>query len=176
MENILSVLRHRLHDWLVHLFAIARRDGSGWSVLFAIFISAASCLLVYFAVRRLKRAQVLLQLETGLAAEATHGSNQWAAAAKFCADRGEFRRAIHCAYWAAVLRLQESRCLSARAELTPREYLRLLTTENRFAGQRDALAGLTEQLERCFYGGNDAGPEDWSRSIASLEAIGCRIR
>lgn len=97
---------------------------------------------------------------------------QWMAAAKEAGERGDLRAAIHFAYWAAVVRLQETGVLPHDLTRTPREYLRLLPDRT---ASREALAALTGALERFWYASRPAAPADLRQSFDCLEALGCRL-
>ncbi len=95
---------------------------------------------------------------------------QWMAAAKEAGERGDLRAAIHFAYWAAVVRLQETNVLPHDLTRTPREYLRLLPDR---AASHEPLATLTASLERFWYASRPAAPADLRQSFDCLEAISC---
>jgi hypothetical protein len=95
----------------------------------------------------------------------------WLAAAQACAAAGEFARAIQCAYWAAITRLQFSGSLPRDATCTPREFLHL-------AKHPDILPPLkllTSSLEAFWYAGGVASPDDFATCLKSLEALGCKM-
>ena len=103
------------------------------------------------------------------AAAAARGWEEWAQAAREAAANGKLREAIHAAYWCAVARLQDTGALPSDGAYTPREYLGLARQRNA------ALISLTSTLERVWYAGRAASPEDLRESFALLEAIGCRL-
>ncbi len=97
---------------------------------------------------------------------------QWVVMAREARERGDARAAIHCAYWAAVVRIQDARLLPRDLTRTPREYLRLMPDrESSYA----SLAALTSALERFWYADRPAGPDDLRESISHLEALGCSL-
>jgi hypothetical protein len=97
---------------------------------------------------------------------------QWALLAREASDRGDTRGAIHCAYWAAVVRLQDLQLLPRDLTRTPREYLSLLP-DHEISHVR--LAALTSALERFWYAARPASPADLRESFAQMEALGCRL-
>jgi hypothetical protein len=97
---------------------------------------------------------------------------QWMAAAKEAGERGDLRAAIHFAYWAAVVRLQETDVLPRDLTRTPREYLRLMPDR---AASHAPLATLTGALERFWYASRPASPADLRQSFDCLEALGCHL-
>jgi hypothetical protein len=98
---------------------------------------------------------------------AVRTEEEWLAAAHRAAAEGDWRQAIHNAYWAAITRLQRSGALPEDRTRTPREYLRL------FSG-REPLAALTSGLERFWYARRIARPEDFRESLNHLETLGCK--
>jgi hypothetical protein len=96
----------------------------------------------------------------------------WVVAAREAADRGDRRAAIRCAYWAAVVRLQDLRLLPQDLTRTPREYLGLIP---RHDDTQPSLAALTSALERFWYAGRAANADDFRESVNHLEALGCRL-
>ncbi len=101
-------------------------------------------------------------------------SRQWLDEALAAADRGEFREAVHCAYWAAIARLEDSGRLSRDRARTPREALRQLGAAQAF--ERETLANLTRSFERVWYGQRPASAAEWLGARAQLEDMGCLKR
>jgi hypothetical protein len=97
---------------------------------------------------------------------------QWLAEAHRAAAAGDWRAAIHAAYWAAVARLQLSGALPEDGTHTPREYLRLYAADA--SQSREALAALTAALERFWYAGRAVSAGDFRESLIRLEALGCK--
>ena len=66
----------------------------------------------------------------------------------------------------AISRLESKRLWPADRARTPREYLALVAPED---PRRDSLAALTRSFERTWYGGREAGEEDYraAESLAS---------
>jgi hypothetical protein len=104
---------------------------------------------------------------------------EWILAGRQAAKRGDFRDAVHSAYWAGIARLEEAGAVPRDRSRTPREYLH-------FVGQIRAdiaapenykapLAALTSRLERIWYANRPAGSDDFSESLRELEALGCPL-
>jgi hypothetical protein len=87
-------------------------------------------------------------------------------------ERGDIRTAIHCAYWAGVVRLQDMQLLPRDLTRTPREYLSLLPIHE---VSHAPLAALTAALERFWYAARPASPADLRESLDHMEALGCRL-
>ena len=90
----------------------------------------------------------------------------WMGDARKAAAAGLWREAIHFLYWAAISRLESKRLWPADRARTPREYLALVAPED---PRRDRLASLTRTFERTWYGGRDAGEDDY-RAAEALAA------
>jgi hypothetical protein len=105
---------------------------------------------------------------------------EWIRMAREAANRGDYREGVHSAYWAGIVRLEDSGVLPRDRTRTPREYLRLVTEPS--SGEllsrpmhREPLAALTSRLERIWYANRGAGPEDFHDSLRQLEALGCPL-
>lgn len=94
----------------------------------------------------------------------------WAADALVAAERGQFRGAIRCAYWAAVIRLEDVKALPPDRSCTPRELLNSLAPGS---GEREAFRELTHTFELVWYGQRPPSPADWEGMKFQLERIGC---
>lgn len=114
------------------------------------------------------------------------------------ATRGDYRAAVHAAYWAGVYRLAELGAWRLDRARTPREYLRLIREEPREsaesagralapgagaagaeinpAGRAAALAALTRSMEASWYGFLPATEQDFDNAVNQLETLGCRLR
>jgi hypothetical protein len=95
---------------------------------------------------------------------------QWARDALAAADRGDYREAVHCAYWATVVRLENLGLLKRDRARTPRESLRLL---ERNPTEQKLLREFTRHFELIWYGYRPASAQDWSDARAHLERMGC---
>jgi hypothetical protein len=107
------------------------------------------------------------------AIEVAKGSNdprKWAAEAVAAAERGDYREAIHCAYWAAIVHLETLGVLKRDRARTPRESLRLLEPHPK---ERQLLGDFTRHFELIWYGYRPASLDDWARARAHLEKMGC---
>jgi hypothetical protein len=94
----------------------------------------------------------------------------WASEALAAADRGEFREAIHCAYWAAVARMEELGAIPANRSRTPREMLRSIASGSTAS---EPFRELTEKFELVWYGYRLPSPADWQNTRTQMERIGC---
>jgi hypothetical protein len=114
------------------------------------------------------------------------------------AGHGDYRAAVHAAYWAGVYRLAELGAWRLDRARTPREYLRMIRepetssdesagrpqllepsgagAEINLAGRVAALAALTRSMEASWYGFLPATEKDFDNAVNELETLGCRLR
>jgi len=97
-------------------------------------------------------------------------AREWARDALAAAERGDYREAVHCAYWAAVVRLETLGLLKRDRARTPRESLRIL---NPHPAEQKLLREFTRHFELIWYGYRPASAQDWSEARAHLEKMGC---
>lgn len=175
--SALDRLLQRIGDWLARLLSkifgharLSRQMGNifAWSAIVLAFV-----LLAIWVMRYLRRRSQQDGLNLRGAAPLPTGSRDWAKAAVAAAQRGEYREAIHCAYWAGVARLEELGALPEDRSRTPRESLRLLKPEN---ANRVPMADLTQRFELVWYGDRPATATDWGEAASQLERIGCLLR
>jgi Domain of unknown function (DUF4129) len=103
-------------------------------------------------------------------AGAENESRQWAKDAFSAAERGDYREAVHCAYWATIVHLEGLGLLKRDHARTPRESLRLLELHPK---ERQLLGDFTRHFELIWYGYRPASPEDWTNARMHLEKMGC---
>jgi len=127
-------------------------------------------LLSFWAVRSAINAAQRSEVDLRGAVPAGQDWRYWAKQARAAAERGDFRAAIHAAYWTAVAQLEENRLLPEDRSRTPRESLRLVERGHAAYGP---LAFLTRRLELTWYGFQPATPDDWSEVKKQLEALDC---
>lgn len=134
-----------------------------------VLIGVAVVLLALWLWRSLagRARQLELEFEPG---EPAQDARRWLAEARAAADRGEYREAIHCGYWAAVMHLEGLGAVPRDPSLTPRELARLLESR---PGERGPFSELTARFERVWYGYRAPTAGDWESMRAQLERIGC---
>jgi len=110
------------------------------------------------------------QLDLSGATPAGRDWHYWAGEARLAAARGNYRAAIHAAYWTAVAQLEENRLLPGDRSRTPRESLRLLQRGSAAFGP---LAQLTRRFELTWYGYKTATSADWDDAMKQLEMLEC---
>jgi hypothetical protein len=165
------------------LFRLLSRLGGQQSfgeILLWIGVCAAAILIAYWIFRRWFRAARLEEIALESAGVPVRSWQQWVYASRAAAAQGDYRMAIHCAYWAGIARLEEIGALSADRAKTPREYLRTLTkakllVSETHATRYQALSMLTSRLEKIWYGYHIATENDFRDSLAQLEVLGCHL-
>jgi hypothetical protein len=95
----------------------------------------------------------------------------WLSEARAAAARGEWREAIHLAYWAGISFLEREGFWKPDRARTPREYLRLISAESE---QRMTLTALTRIFELAWYAKRETSEATFSQALAELEKLGCR--
>ena len=95
----------------------------------------------------------------------------WLTEARAAAARGDWRDAVHLAYWAGISFLEREGFWKPDRARTPREYLRLISAQSE---QRDTLASLTRIFELAWYAQRDVSEQTFSETLAELEKLGCR--
>lgn len=167
-------MRARLNRFLFTIFGGAAELGRkapwlGTFVEWSLFLGAAVLLLLM--VKRIfarQRMQVALVGAAQLGAWSREAQD-WAAEAERWAQLGEWREAVHCLYWAAIVRLEARRAWRHNPSRTPREYVRLLKPGS---AQQTALRALTGIFERVWYGLRDAQAADYQRARTLFDGLG----
>lgn len=95
----------------------------------------------------------------------------WLSEARAAAAKGEWREAIHFAYWAGISFLERQGSWKPDKARTPREYLRLMSNDS---GHRSTLTSLTRIFELAWYAKRDASERTFSQTLEELEKLGCR--
>ncbi|HUA01316.1 MAG TPA: DUF4129 domain-containing protein [Candidatus Aquilonibacter sp.] len=169
-----DVLKARFYDWLDRLidrlfghFRHGRTIGNAiaWTV-----IALAAVLLALWAARSSLRGTNQPGIDLEGAARPEGGWRDWLRNAGAAAQRGDYRAAIHGAYWAAVMRLEDVHQLPQDRARTPREALRLIRRES---AEYAPLAQLTRRFELVWYGYRSATETDWTDAMEQLEKLGC---
>ena len=119
---------------------------------------------------RLMRQQRLAIASDGPAKvrEWEEASRRWAEGAREAAEQGDWREAVHSLYWASVVELEGRRVWRQARGRTPREYLRLLEAGSKYVGP---VRGLTQLLERIWYGLGVAEQRDYERARALYDEV-----
>jgi hypothetical protein len=98
------------------------------------------------------------------------GWKLWMKQARLAAEGGNWRDAIHLAYWCGISFLEAQELWRPDTARTPREYLRLLPAASE---HRPTLGALTRTFELVWYGTQEADANAFSETLAQLEKLGC---
>ena len=142
--------------WAVPLFE--------WGLL---ILAAAALLIWAWQTTRQQRLAIAAPVEARTAVWQKE-SDDWARKAEEQAAAANWREAVHCLYWAAIVMLEGKRMWRANRSRTPREYLPLLEAGS---SRRTALTRLTRIFERIWYGLRPAEQSDFERAQALLEEL-----
>jgi FtsZ-binding cell division protein ZapB len=134
-------------------------------------VGAAVLALAYFVFRTIRQNARLESIMPEVLPVSAKQWRVWLKEAREAGDRGQWRDAVHLAYWGGISFLEESGMWRPDQARTPREYLRLLAPDSQHRG---TLKTLTRRLEVTWYGKDAAGPESFSETVANLEELGCR--
>jgi hypothetical protein len=168
-----ELLRAKINRWLFDMFVrllnklhLGKKTGNilAWSVIGLAFLLLCTIVWRWLA-RGAQPGPALPAISVG-----PSDARQWVQEALAAAERGDYRSALHCAYWAAIARLEDLGRLNRDRARTPRESLRLLEdrpTEHRL------LQGITGIFERVWYGYRVPSTADWTGARELLEKIGC---
>jgi Domain of unknown function (DUF4129) len=170
----LDKFKARVYAWisrqLEKLFGRMGISTSVGNTIAWILVTIIGLLLTFWVVRSMLAAAARSELDLQDAAPAGHDWRYWANVARSAAGRGDYRAAIHAAYWTAVAQLEENRLLPGDRSRTPRESLGLL---ERGSAAYAPMAHLTRRFELTWYGYRAATSADWNDAVKHLEAIEC---
>jgi hypothetical protein len=168
-----NVLERRILDWIERqldkIFGPIRRSKLGNMVAW-IAIGLVGVLLLFWTLRFLMRTGQSAEMDLSGAAPIGSDWRRWLREARDAAGRGDFRAAIHAAYWTAIVRMEETRSLPEDRARTPRESLRMIAQDS---SAYAPLAQLTRRFELVWYGYRDATAADWDDAAQQLEILGC---
>jgi hypothetical protein len=95
----------------------------------------------------------------------------WLSEARAASAQGDWREAIHLAYWAGISFLEQQGFWKPDRARTPREYLRLISAASE---ERETLTALTRIFELAWYAKRDASEATFAQTLEQLEKLGCR--
>ncbi|MGA3211802.1 MAG: DUF4129 domain-containing protein [Terriglobales bacterium] len=173
--SLLEVWRDKVSNWLLRwlqrLWARVPKSERGSQLAVWILITIVACALAIWLKRIAGRRQPPLDRTPMPFAPSARDWRLWLEDARTAANAGQWRDAVHLAYWAGISHLEESGAWVPDRARTPREYLRLLS---RASTVRAVLGDLTGQFESIWYGGRGAAAEDFQQTLRFLEQLGCR--
>ncbi len=162
------------YGWLAKLFGGIARAGAaapwlGQVVIWILSLSAAAGLF-FFVLRNLQRQRLRISLAGAAVAKTAwdREATDWSKQAEESARGGEWREAVHCLYWAAIVSLESRRAWRHNPTRTPREYVKLLKPGS---AQQKGLRELTRMFERVWYGLREGGAEEYAEARGLYEAL-----
>ena len=172
-ESWLDRLKQRFYDFLFRLLGKLVSSSSipmiGDILVYGLIVIAALA-VAYWMYRSLRDGT---RLETIMPVNVPVSAKEWPiwmAEARAAGARGEWRDAIHLAYWGGISYLEAQGSWRPDRARTPREYLRLLPANSE---HQPALRALTMRLEGVWYGMQAAGADGFEKTLAELERLGC---
>jgi hypothetical protein len=180
-----DLLRQRIAAWLerqlARLFGGIGRYPIAGKIVFWIVVFGAVVGIAFWLFRFLAGRDRLDALQQAAIVASTRTWQEWIHLARDAASRGDFRAAVHAAYWAGIARLEDIGVVPKDRSKTPREYLRSLSDAQPVepalhpAAVREPLEALTSRFERAWYANRGASREDFAESLRHLEALGCHL-
>jgi hypothetical protein len=171
--SLLEIWEQRAVRWIGEkIFQLLSRlhlGAKAGNVLAWIVVGLAFLALCAWVLRSLSSNRRALPVPSNTPLDTTD-SRMWAKEALAAAERGDYREAVHCAYWGMVVRLEFLGLLKRDRARTPREALRLLDPH---PNEQKSLRELTGHFELIWYGYRPASAEDWSDARMHLEKMGC---
>jgi len=170
-------------DWLLD-HTLGRLLGSGAAKTLVIYALIGGVFL--FAALWIVRGMRTLVRSEALRVDAVFPQGKhwrdWAREATAAASGGDYRTALHSAYWAGVYRMAELGAWKLDRARTPREYLRMIGEQAQKelearnpVGSEIALKELTHGMEASWYGFLPATQQDFEKAVTHLETLGCRF-
>jgi hypothetical protein len=182
--SALDILKQRIYAWLGGvLSSILARIGQHpmgakiffWTIIVAVVLWLAVVLFRYWT-----RNARLDELEAPDSVVYSRTWQEWIQAARDAASRGDYREAVHSAYWAGISSLEDREVVRKDRTRTPREYMRLVSNSTQLIATgrktREALSALTVTLEQVWYGRKNASMHDFTNALQSAEALGCQLQ
>ncbi len=176
-------------DWILeHTIGRLMESGPARTLILWTLIVGVFLLIAVWIMRTLTRMARTETLRVGAPSPPGRNWREWAQEALAGARGGDYRTALHSAYWAGVYRLADSGAWRLDEARTPREYLQLLKypagREANFSAaepaaevdRATALAALTRSMESTWYGYLPATQQDFETAIDHLETLGCKLR
>jgi len=170
LQRLIARIERWFFDQITRLLNRLHINAKAGNVVAWTVIGIAFAFLCYWLWKRLRLAAVPMKAAAGQQPAPSRTSRQWLDDALAAAERGDYREAIHCGYWAAITRLEDSGMLTRDRSRTPRESLRKLDSRPR---EQKPLRDLTHHFELIWYGYRPATAADWSGARTQLEQMGC---
>ncbi|HVH85134.1 MAG TPA: DUF4129 domain-containing protein [Terriglobales bacterium] len=177
-QSAVEKLKDLAVAWLIRLFTKFFRVASAhpqaskvllWSIIGAVVLAFGAW--VYVLLRRTGRDEYEYPRDGSAIVPSSKHWQQWMREARAAAERGDWRDAVHLAYWSGISYLESSGAWKPDRARTPREYVRILKQSS---ASRGPLEALTRRFEFVWYAQQPASSDDFQFTVAQLEKIGCR--
>lgn len=160
-------------QWVSEMFDGVSRFGnrSPWLVPLMEWssITLAAAGLAAWVLRTIQRQRLAVRIESRASVEVWQKeSDNWAELAQSEAARQDWRSAVHCLYWAAIVMMEGRKLWRQNRARTPREYLLLLEPGSRV---QQTLRRLTQLFERIWYGLRPAAESDYESALVLFEEL-----
>lgn len=178
-----ELFRQRLAAWIGRLLEKilgALRYPIGGKILFWLVLMAAVGCVALWVFRFMVSRDSLAHLSPAEITAPSRTWQEWIHSAREAASRGDYREAVHSAYWAGIVRMEDTGVVPKDRTKTPREYLQIAMQSATHElvlrpVYREPITALTSCLERIWYANRGATLEDFHESLRLLEALGCRL-
>ena len=172
-ESLIQREIARFWQWVSEMFGGVSRFGqrSPWLVPLMEWgaMTLAAVLLLTWVLRTMQRQRLAVRIEAGASTEVwQRESDNWADLARAEAAEQNWRAAVHCLYWAAIVMLEGRKLWRQNRARTPREYLLLLEPGS---SRQLALRRLTQLFERLWYGLRPAAESDYNSAIRLFDEL-----
>lgn len=134
------------------------------------FMALAVLAVAYWMYRTIRNNAGMDEIVPHMLPVSSKGWKLWMNEARLAAEQGNWRDAIHLAYWCGISFLEAQELWRPDVARTPREYLRLLPAASE---HRLTLGALTRTFELVWYGKQQADASAFSETLAQLEKLGC---
>jgi Domain of unknown function (DUF4129) len=135
------------------------------------FMALAVLAVAYWMYRTIRNNAGMDEIVPHILPVSSKGWKLWMNEARLAAEQGNWRDAIHLAYWCGISFLEAQELWRPDVARTPREYLRLLPAASE---QRPTLGALTRTFELVWYGKHEGDARAFSETLAQLEKLGCQ--
>ncbi len=169
-----DIMKDKIERWLAGIFSRRWLGRGATDVLQVLVYAAVAIAFIMFAIwlkRRFASPPEEVSREIIPFAPSAKNWTAWLGEARASAQRGDWRNAVHLAYWAGISFLEANGAWKPDRARTPREYLRILGTRK---PQYPTLSALTRKFEVIWYGNRDAQAADFSDALQQLEKLGCK--
>ncbi len=171
LDSIRERINHYIERFLEDLVERMGRHPIGAKLILWLILAISAAWLVTALVRLWQRRIKIQQAWVPASVVPRLSAQEWVRRGREASDRGDFREAIRCVYWAGIVHLQTTGLLQEDLTRTPREYLRDLTGPKASEKQLP-LRQLTKQLERIWYGLFPAGSDEFQGCMRNLRDLG----